>query len=121
MAAVGVMKVGATMVGAAAMPEEGGATDIKDMDTATPEAAIMPEAATLAVATASQAAGTMVVVAFTAAEVASMVAAASTAEVDFMVEAEAMVVGTGNPLLKRVRTAGSVALPAVLFLPRFFR
>jgi hypothetical protein len=38
------------------------------------------------------------------------------AEADLTVAADSMVVGTGNPLLERVRTAGSVELPAVLFL-----
>jgi hypothetical protein len=73
-----------------------GATDMEDML----GAALMPEAD---MGTASWAAATTV-------EVDSMVAAGSTAE------AEATVVDTGNPLLERIRTAGSIELPAVLFL-----
>jgi hypothetical protein len=70
-------------------------------------AALMPEVDT---GMASQAADTTAEVDSTVAERASMVEAASTAE------AEATVVDTGNPLLERIQRAGSIELPALLFL-----
>jgi hypothetical protein len=115
---VGAMTVGAMTVGATLTLAGVGATVMEDMAAATLGAAIMPEA-DMVVATASWAAADIMAALDSAAEIASTAAAASMVVVAASTAAaEVTVVDTGNPLLQKVRTAGSMELPAVLFLRR---